>query len=100
MGKNDMSCCGQNRQAWRQWNAPKPQAAPAPPFVLQHPVHLQRVGASSIVVMGEATGQTYLFAGRDAGLGVDERDAPALLATGRFINSPAAESTSEKAPDD
>jgi hypothetical protein len=84
-----MSCCGQNRQAWRQWNAPKAQLAPPEP-VLQNTVTLHYLGTSSLVIKGTVTNHTYLFASEDTGLSVDERDAPALIATGRFVQAPSA----------
>ena len=79
-----MSCCGQKRQAWRNWNAANAPVAPAPP-VLQNPIVVRYLGTSSLVVKGAATGRAYLFAGQDVGLTVDERDAPALISTGRFV---------------
>ena len=79
-----MSCCGQNRQAWREWNQAKVQApAPAPP-VLQNPVTVHHLGNASLVIKGAVSGHTYLFAGNNAGLSVDERDVPELLATRQF----------------
>jgi hypothetical protein len=79
-----MGCCGQNRQAWREWNASKTRAdAPIPPL-LQNPAVLQYKGAFSLVVKGSVTGYTYLFDGQGNGLTVDARDAPALIATGKF----------------
>jgi hypothetical protein len=84
-----MSCCGQKRQAWRQWNAPKTHAVQPPPPVLQNPVILRHLGTSSLVIKGAVTDHTYLFAGTDTGLSVDERDAPALIATGRFAPAPS-----------
>jgi hypothetical protein len=82
-----MSCCGQNRQAWREWKpAALPAAAPSPP-VLQNPVALRHLGTSSLVIKGAITEHTYLFAGQDTTLDVDERDVSALLATGRFVRA-------------
>jgi hypothetical protein len=84
MERTDMSCCGQKRQAWRQSNLPKIEAVAPPPTVPQFPVILRHLGNSSFVIKGEVTGHTYLFAGGDQVLTVDERDVPALLATGQF----------------
>ena len=50
----------------------------------QNPVLLHHLGASSLVIKGAVTGLTYLFAGHDTSLSVDERDVPALLATRQF----------------
>jgi len=83
-----MSCCGQKRLAWRELNKTKVQAAVPPPPVLQNSVILRHLGTSSLVIKGAITGYTYLFAGHGSGLSVDERDAPALIATGRFIIKP------------
>jgi hypothetical protein len=83
-----MSCCGKQRQAMR---APRhaPRAQPEPPGpALLNPVPLHHTGAYSLVVKGAVTGQTYLFGFRAVDLAVDERDVPALIATGRF--APAA----------
>ena len=79
-----MSCCGTKRRALRDANhlpriAPA-QAAPA----LKNPQPLQHVRAYALVVKGPVTGQTYLFGARGAALPVDERDAPGMIATGRF----------------
>jgi hypothetical protein len=89
MEENYMGCCGQSRQAWREWKTTAGRtSSPPPPAVLQNPTILYHLGEYSLVIKGEATGRTYLFAGRDAGLTVDERDVPALLATGWFVASP------------
>jgi len=76
-----MSCCGHKRQALR---TPAYQAeAPRPRPRLQNPTPITYLGESSFVVKGAATGLTYLFTRHEA-LNVDERDAPALVATGIF----------------
>ncbi|MES1164094.1 MAG: hypothetical protein ABUL50_13670, partial [Rhizobacter sp.] len=54
------------------------------PPVLRAPVALAHAGTSATVARGERTGLTYLFGADGAALEVDERDAPALLASGRF----------------
>ena len=79
-----MSCCGQKRQAWREMVRAKVQAEAEPPPAPQNPVILYHLGPSSLVIKGAATGFTYLFAGRETSLSVDERDVRALMATGQF----------------
>jgi len=83
-----MSCCGQKRQAWREWPARNSQPSKSAPPVLQNPSLLYHLGESSLLIKGAVTGHTYLFAGRGVGLTVDERDMPTLLATGRFAPAP------------
>jgi len=77
-----MSCCGQKRQALR---APmyETTARRLPP-TLQNPRPITYLGASAFVVKGAATGLTYLFTHGEA-LYVDERDVPALIAAGVFV---------------
>lgn len=76
-----MSCCGQKRQALR---APVRAAeTPRPQPRLQNPTPIIYLGESTFVVKGAATGLTYLFTRHEV-LKVDERDVPALLATGIF----------------
>ncbi len=89
-----MSCCGQRRQAWRQYSRQSStgstvQTSEIPEAVVQNPVALYHLAEGSLVVKGEITGITYLFGGRGTSLNVDERDAPALLATGAFSSDPA-----------
>jgi hypothetical protein len=60
------------------------EAISSPPPALQNPGFLYHLAESSLVIKGAVTGRTYLFAGRGVGLTVDERDIPALIATGRF----------------
>ncbi len=67
-----------------------PVAAPPTPPILQKPTQLYHLGSSSLAVQGHVTGFTYLFAGRNSSLAVDERDVPALLATQRFSLDPAS----------
>jgi len=89
-----MSCCGQKRQAWRDWNPRSaPASKPATP-VLQNPTLLQYVGSSSLVIKGAITGHTYLFAALGTELAVDGRDAPALLATTWLVHRRPAEADS------
>ena len=83
-----MSCCGQKRQAWREYSTAKVSVAGPPPAALQNAVLVHHLGATSLVILGEVTGHTYLFAGRDTSLTVDERDVPALLASGQFVIRP------------
>jgi hypothetical protein len=79
-----MSCCGRKRQALRA-AAPRPRpSAPAPTPALQNPVSLTYLGDASIVVNGAHTRLIYLFGPRGQALTVDERDVPALIATGWF----------------
>ena len=54
---------------------PPPAVRPS----LMKPVVLRYKGASSFIITGKITGNTYLFAGNDPGLNVDERDVPSLL---------------------
>ena len=89
-----MSCCGQRRQAWRQYSGQSTasaivQTTEVPETVVKNPVALNHLAEGSLVVKGAATGITYLFGGRGTSLNVDERDVAALLATGTF--SPALE---------
>jgi hypothetical protein len=83
-----MSCCGQKRQAWREYNTAKVTASAPPPAALQNPVVVHHLGATSLVIRGAVTGHAYLFAGHDTSLTVDERDVPALLASGQFVIKP------------
>lgn len=75
-----MSCCGQKRQAWRKSEVTRvqPPGSSSPP-VLQNPSVLYFFGETSLVIKGTVTGNTYLFADRNTGLSVDERDLPAFL---------------------
>lgn len=77
-----MSCCGQQRAAWRAAQSPAPPAPAAP--TPRDPVRLAHRGASSTVVRGASTGLTYLFGASGSTLEVDGADADALLATRRF----------------
>ena len=76
-----MSCCGQKRQALRTqvYQAETPRPRP----VVQNPTPMTYLGESTFVAKGAATGLTYLFS-RDEALNVDERDVPALVATGMW----------------
>ena len=60
---------------------------PPPPAKLSliNPVVLQYKGASSFIITGKITGNTYLFAAHDTGLSVDERDVPALLEAAELL---------------
>jgi len=80
-----MSCCGQKRQSWRNKEVIKiqPPSSPSPP-VLQNPSVLYFLGETSLVIKGSVTDNTYLFADRNTGLNVDERDIPAFLSMGIF----------------
>jgi hypothetical protein len=60
---------------------------PSQPPALQTPTPLRYLGDSSLAITGQITGRSYLFAGRDSTLAVDERDVAGLLATGRFAPS-------------
>jgi len=63
------------------------KSVPAQAPTLQNPTLLRHLGDSSLAVRGQVTGRSYLFAGQDSALAVDERDVPALLATSRFVRS-------------
>ena len=79
-----MSCCGQKRRAFREASQLS-RTAPAPsPPVLQGPRQLRHLRGHSLLVKGPVTGQAYLFGGRETLLAVDERDAPSMIASGRF----------------
>ena len=78
-----MSCCGQQRAALRMQFQRSAPAQSVPP-VLRAPVALAHAGESATVARGSGTGLTYLFGADGAALEVDARDAPALLASGRF----------------
>ncbi len=60
-----------------------------PEPVIQNPVPVYHLAEGSLVVKGAVTGITYLFGGRATSLNVDERDVPALLASGAFSSDPA-----------
>lgn len=84
-----MSCCGQRRAEMRHpTNTPFRQPGLPPVHavspVLRAPVALAHTGTSATVARGARTGLTYLFGADGAALEVDERDAPALIASGRF----------------
>ena len=81
-----MSCCGQQRRAMRMQTSQAPMPHPRPS--LENPTPITYLGESVFVAKGSATGLTYLFH-RDEVLNVDERDAPAFIATGIFVASPA-----------
>jgi hypothetical protein len=53
--------------------------------VPQRPITLRHLGAASVMVKGTVTGLVYLFGDGTTQLTVDQRDATALLATGRFV---------------
>ena len=78
-----MSCCGQKRQQWQKetiaWKSVPVSMEP----VLENPVVIHYHGSSSYMVKGPNTGYLYLFAASEAGLSVDGRDAPLLLAVSR-----------------
>jgi hypothetical protein len=80
-----MSCCGQQRAAWRTatQRTSVPPAAPVAPAP-RNPVRLAHLGDTSTVVRGAVTGLTYLFGARGSMLEVDGADAEALLASRRF----------------
>ena len=81
-----MSCCGQNRQDWRQWAAQRSlleQADSVKPALL-NPKTIYHLGDTSLVMTGAVTGNTYLFPPRGGDLEVDERDFVHLLSTGLF----------------
>jgi hypothetical protein len=80
-----MNCCGQKRQAWREMSKTKVQAVVPSPLILQNPILLHHLGSMSLVIKGAVTGVTYLFAGQDSSLAVDERDVPTLMVTRQFI---------------
>ena len=82
-----MGCCGQNRQAWREWSTTNVQTSNPPPPVLQNSTVLYHLGESSLVIKGAVTGHTYLFGGRGTALTVDERDVSFLIGTGWFSAS-------------
>ena len=84
-----MSCCGQRRAEMRHLTNTPFQATGLPPAqpvspVLRAPIALVHTGTSATVARGARTGLTYLFGADGAALEVDERDAPALIASGRF----------------
>jgi hypothetical protein len=80
-----MSCCGQQRAALRaSFEAAAVAAAPASPPRLEAPVALAHTAGSATVARGGHTGLTYVFGAGRAALEVDGRDAPALVASGRF----------------
>jgi hypothetical protein len=83
-----MSCCGKNRQAWRNWSTRTVSTDEQPAFALRNPVALYHLVDTSMVVRGAVTGTTYLFSGYGTTLSVDERDAPELIATGQFATVP------------
>lgn len=90
-----MSCCGDKRANWRNAAAPATpttSATPLSPATPSRPmgvpvarplVHLKYIGIGSISVRGDATGLTYIFH-RMISQGVDSRDAPSLIRSGRF----------------
>lgn len=81
MVRNDMSCCGKKRESWREWqtgSSRKSNKEHQKP-VLQNPTKLYHLGEISLVVKGAVTNITYLFAGRDTTLEVDERDVPGFM---------------------
>lgn len=83
-----MPCCGQTRQAQRPARSPATSQAldRERPASDQHTgpspgagtVEIEYVGERTLVVMGQATRQTYRFAGRGARLPVDRRDRASL----------------------
>ena len=83
-----MSCCGQQRAALRtqMQRTPAPPARSVPP-VLRAPVPIAHHARTPTVARGETTGLTYVFGPDGGALDVDERDAGALLASGRFVTA-------------
>ena len=80
-----MSCCGHQRAALRDAHRHTASApAQSVPPVLRAPIALAHGGPSATVARGAHTGLTYLFGADGAALEVDARDAPALIASGRF----------------
>lgn len=72
-----MSCCGGKRQSLTGWTAATgggDMAAPAPPVLFVY------TGASSLRVLGPATGVLYRFDYQGAAAWVDGLDAPHLHA--------------------
>jgi hypothetical protein len=63
------------------------RTVPAEAPALQNPTPLRYLGDSSLAITGQVTGRSYLFAGQDSALAVDERDVADLLATGRFAQT-------------
>ena len=82
-----MSCCGQKRRAWREWDTRTAKPPEPQPPTLQNPITLYYLGGSALVVTGAATNTTYLFGDRDTSLPVDERDVSAFIAMGRFATA-------------
>lgn len=83
-----MGCCNKKRQAWHEHRSNNisymdNHEASA---ILQNPIILYYSGNSSIVIMGKVTGNTYLFAGDNSGLAVDERDVTGFIEMGLFTN--------------
>jgi hypothetical protein len=62
---------------------------PTPPVRLpprlQSPRRIAFLGDTAVVVRGAASGLSYLFGPRGEALEVDERDVPALVASGWFV---------------
>ncbi|MFN6338614.1 MAG: hypothetical protein ACK41W_07810 [Cyanobacteriota bacterium] len=74
-----MSCCGQKRRAWSVRRAPDTPGRQSSPPTPRNPTLVYYSAKTSLLINGQVTGFTYLFAGGGSGLRVDERDVPALM---------------------
>lgn len=86
-----MSCCGDRRRqatisppvSTRQLITPVTHARPAPSPAALGTVRLRYLSGTPTVLRGPVTRRAY-HVGANAAVLVDGRDAPKLLATGRF----------------
>lgn len=80
-----MSCCGQRRAALRA--SPRaPMRIDLPPAIDADAVPLHYLDSRSLAILGPVTARAYRF---EPGIAtpVDARDAPRMLATGRFART-------------
>ncbi|HWG21051.1 MAG TPA: hypothetical protein VG225_11035 [Terracidiphilus sp.] len=67
-----MGCCGQRRQAYKAWLAPRP-------------VRLRFVGTGTAEAKGVTTGKMYVVSESAPEVEVDGRDAREMVQSGLFV---------------
>jgi len=69
-----MSCCGNKRQAYRTWLAPRP-------------IRLRFLGAGAVALKGAVTGKSYMASESTREIEVDPRDAGEFVQNGIFVRA-------------
>ena len=80
-----MGCCGDRRRALQAGSSDTKSKIDALSQREQTSRRLAFLGKAAISIYGPRSGLAYTFYGDRQGVPVDERDVPALLATGKFV---------------